>query len=536
MTRHLLGALNLNEWELRLLLERAASIETDARRHGALKAVLPLLRSLHNATDRRTDADRDLNELTTTRAALEKARPQLEAAIEEARRTDATAGDLVTTTASTHAERQQELADMQGEAKAAQAQLDNHSNVNSAKACPLCASNLNSDDAKTRVAQHYDALRAALSSLRNRERDGTEQLELAKSAHENAVKAKSQTRSSLDSATKALSANEADHKQCTKDTTEKQKTRDAANAERESLHHDLPDDWTDHAAVADLDALARLAQELADLSGAPQALADLTNARNESKPAQARLDLATRQLAEIPEVAHPADRSALQEAVDDAEAAVSDAESTLSATTEAIGAMKAKLERRQTLATRHDAAALTAARYKRLAEAFGPKHLQARVLREAQVRVATNANRTLSQLTNGGWSIHLDDAGDELTVLAKSPLGHQREFDYLSGGERFRIALALAVGVGQTVSGGRSVRSLLVDEGFGALDDTGRALMVEELHRLRETVLDGGRVVVVAHQDDVKDQFDYRFEITKPIAGPHRGRAQVLRSTPDGNL
>lgn len=100
-----------------------------------------------------------------------------------------------------------------------------------------------------------------------------------------------------------------------------------------------------------------------------------------------------------------------------------------------------------------------------------------------------------------------------------------RPFEYISGGERFRVAISLAVAIGQSISGGRTVDTLVIDEGFGSLDEVNRDLLVDELQRLSRDVLQGGRVVVVSHQEDVCEKFGDRYHISKD----GYGRAQFQR-------
>ncbi len=94
-----------------------------------------------------------------------------------------------------------------------------------------------------------------------------------------------------------------------------------------------------------------------------------------------------------------------------------------------------------------------------------------------------------------------------------------RPFEYLSGGEKFRVAISLAIAVGQAIAGGRTVDTLIIDEGFGALDEINRGLLVGELHRLSEEVLQGGRVIVVSHQEDICEEFGSRYRISKQEDG-----------------
>lgn len=63
--------------------------------------------------------------------------------------------------------------------------------------------------------------------------------------------------------------------------------------------------------------------------------------------------------------------------------------------------------------------------------------------------------------------------------------------------------------------GGRAADTLVIDEGFGTLDQNNRGLLVKELWRLSDDALSGGRVVVVSHQEDVCGDFGNRYRISK---------------------
>ena len=52
---------------------------------------------------------------------------------------------------------------------------------------------------------------------------------------------------------------------------------------------------------------------------------------------------------------------------------------------------------------------------------------------------------------------------------------------FISGSQKFRVAVALAAGLGQYLGGGTSIRSLIIDEEFGSLDADGRQRMIHEL-------------------------------------------------------
>jgi DNA repair exonuclease SbcCD ATPase subunit len=84
---------------------------------------------------------------------------------------------------------------------------------------------------------------------------------------------------------------------------------------------------------------------------------------------------------------------------------------------------------------------------------------------------------------------------------------------FLSGSQKFRVAVSLALGIGQYASRQhRPIESVIIDEGFGCLDKDGRQAMIQELRNL------GGQlrcILLVSHQEEFADAFanGYRFEL-----------------------
>jgi DNA repair exonuclease SbcCD ATPase subunit len=85
---------------------------------------------------------------------------------------------------------------------------------------------------------------------------------------------------------------------------------------------------------------------------------------------------------------------------------------------------------------------------------------------------------------------------------------------FLSGSQRFRVAVSLALGIGRFASRShRPIESVIIDEGFGCLDRQGRQVMIHELQNLREHMR---CILLVSHQEEFADAFPngYRFELT----------------------
>lgn len=107
---------------------------------------------------------------------------------------------------------------------------------------------------------------------------------------------------------------------------------------------------------------------------------------------------------------------------------------------------------------------------------------------------------------------------DAWTGVTDRPVGA------LSGGESFLASLALALGLSDVVlrrSGGLTLDSLFVDEGFGSLDEETLDDAIRALEGLRER----GRLVgVISHVPELRRRIPARIEVTR---GPDGSVAEV---------
>jgi DNA repair exonuclease SbcCD ATPase subunit len=84
---------------------------------------------------------------------------------------------------------------------------------------------------------------------------------------------------------------------------------------------------------------------------------------------------------------------------------------------------------------------------------------------------------------------------------------------FLSGSQKFRVAVSLALGIGQYASRQhRPIESVIIDEGFGCLDSQGRQVMIQELQNLRSQMR---CILLVSHQEDFAEAFSdgYQFRL-----------------------
>ena len=74
-----------------------------------------------------------------------------------------------------------------------------------------------------------------------------------------------------------------------------------------------------------------------------------------------------------------------------------------------------------------------------------------------------------------------------------------------SGSQRFRIAISLALSIGKYIRReSRRIESVIIDEGFGSLDKTGREDTIQELRTLQQHL---ERIILVSHQEEFYQTF-----------------------------
>ena len=138
------------------------------------------------------------------------------------------------------------------------------------------------------------------------------------------------------------------------------------------------------------------------------------------------------------------------------------------------------------------------------------------------------ANERLAQMSSGRYElVRVDqEAGQRgrrqglgLAVTDHLGVGRSRDPRTLSGGETFYVSLALALALADVVSaesGGVSLDTLFIDEGFGTLDPQTLQDVLAELGRLQE----GGRTVgIVSHVAELRRQIPDRIEVRRGKTG-----------------
>lgn len=153
---------------------------------------------------------------------------------------------------------------------------------------------------------------------------------------------------------------------------------------------------------------------------------------------------------------------------------------------------------------------------------LGKGGLQRDLMRDAELQIVNLAHQTLQQLTDGELALELNENKDDeaLNLCVRGASATlPTPLDYLSGSQKFRVAIAIALAIGRYSTGhSRPLESVIIDEGFGSLDKDGLIAMAEELKQLqRKQSL--RRIILVSHQEDFVDLFRAGYALTPDEKG-----------------
>ena len=132
------------------------------------------------------------------------------------------------------------------------------------------------------------------------------------------------------------------------------------------------------------------------------------------------------------------------------------------------------------------------------------------------------ANVIMKQLSQGRYQLlRKDDAGKgrsqqglELDVFDQES-GNVRSIKTLSGGESFKAALSLALGLSRMVqdyAGGIELNTLFIDEGFGSLDSQS---LDQAMNCLMELHHENKLIGIISHVSDLKDRIERQLVVER---------------------
>ncbi len=264
----------------------------------------------------------------------------------------------------------------------------------------------------------------------------------------------------------------------------------------------------DAAKAASADAKAQLAS----------CKANAENSRAEATEAQKKANVAEAAFKEVQ--AKIPDLEQHEEAVEtlsDEKAALDDAVNELDVTLRMDAQNR---DQKKKLAAKFDVAQETARKWTTLNRWLGgangeqfKRYAQGITLRQ----LLAKANPHLTEMTQGRYSLVWNpgekDAGDLLpSIVDNDQGGETRPVTNLSGGERFQVSLALALGLSDLSGQKLSVDSLFLDEGFGTLDGKTLEAALDTLCRIQQN---GKLIGLISHVSEVGERITTQIAVKK---------------------
>lgn len=131
--------------------------------------------------------------------------------------------------------------------------------------------------------------------------------------------------------------------------------------------------------------------------------------------------------------------------------------------------------------------------------------------------LVVGANDLLSQLSGGGYSLEADAEGS-FRIIDHRNADELRDIATLSGGETFLVSLALSLSLAETLSGkgGAGLEAIILDEGFGTLDEESLDVVASVLEELAGR---GLMVGVITHVKELAARAPVRYQVTREPDG-----------------
>ena len=165
--------------------------------------------------------------------------------------------------------------------------------------------------------------------------------------------------------------------------------------------------------------------------------------------------------------------------------------------------------------------------YQELSTAFGRQGVQAMLIETVVPRLEDETNALLGRMTDNRMNVKLEtqrerasgqgEPRETLEISVSDELG-PRSYEMFSGGEAFRVNLALRIALSRVLAQrmGAPLPTLFIDEGFGTQDAVGRERILDVISAIGD---DFEKVLVITHLEDLKEAFPVRIEVQKDEAG-----------------
>ena len=163
--------------------------------------------------------------------------------------------------------------------------------------------------------------------------------------------------------------------------------------------------------------------------------------------------------------------------------------------------------------------------YDELRLAFGKKGIQAMIIESVIPELQDEATTLLQRMTDGKMQVTMQTQRDTksgstvetLDINISDELG-SRPYELFSGGEAFRVNFAIRIALSKLLArrAGAQLRTLIMDEGFGSQDASGRQKLVEAIQSVQD---DFEKILVITHVEELQDVFPVRIHVEKTAEG-----------------
>jgi len=288
--------------------------------------------------------------------------------------------------------------------------------------------------------------------------------------------------------------------------------------------------WYKEATSAD--SLEGLEIELANLDGALDKQKMLDEAVRNRKTWQETMQRHQESIEQLPELARRPSVDVRQQA-NEAQANLANAKTALRTAETVVAGLERSKEDRETTEQIRKRYRRQDEVYKELARLLGRDGLQRYLLGGAEEAITAYANEALFGFSHGTLRLEprpgragrggKDEAFDLLCVNTESsgdagtlPLAN------LSGSQKFRVAVSIALGIGRFASRNDArIESVIIDEGFGSLDRRNQQDMADAIRSLADNHA-LKRIIVVSHQEAFAERFTDRIHVALGPNGSHR--------------
>jgi len=147
--------------------------------------------------------------------------------------------------------------------------------------------------------------------------------------------------------------------------------------------------------------------------------------------------------------------------------------------------------------------------------------------------IIDHANYHLNHMTGGKYELIRKEEAERKNesaglgmVILDAYTGEQRDTASLSGGESFQVSLSLALGLSDVVrshSGGFTLDTMFIDEGFGSLDEQSLDQAMEVLHELSG---DSRQIGIISHVGKLSESISQKIYVKRT---PKGSSIQIIR-------